>query len=431
MIWESSNTKRFAEALSASCSCTVPREDAVEISELLRSQVASWSQQKAERWADSILPQPLSTKDSGRDVDPTYYWAVTPLSNSFTDDIESSYPDLFTGPAPLRALAHWHSKSLLAISKYTLHVAWADSGLPYREWIGRFLQAPVNNWSSIFSHYPMLLRFLHNTDSNIRAATIEMLCRVEQDRSMLTEGLGSKGCITDVELGLSDPHRGGRSVARIAFENGVSVMYKPKPLRIDRLIQEFASQSTSFGHPGLFPLKTLSCDGYGWMEIAGSNNREMVSPKAIGKAAALFWLLNATDLHSENLVGHGQDLAALDLETLLTAPMSEPKGLPDPSWRTHTLLSTQLAQISYGTSRRPNISGLFPESNVELLSNSLEFFVERDSVQVRRIAADRRSDEQGLRSTNQRYSSHDIVSSFEQAIQSGLPEVQNLSLIHI
>ncbi|QND41111.1 DUF4135 domain-containing protein (plasmid) [Rhizobium leguminosarum bv. viciae] len=79
--------------------------------------------------------------------------------------------------------------------------------------------------------------------------------------------------------------------------------------------------------------------------------------KPLGKVAALFWLLNATDLHVENLVGQAGGYLALDTETILSAPIIEPVDAPDPSWRSNSLLTTQLIQISYGETRRRNISG--------------------------------------------------------------------------
>lgn len=53
--------------------------------------------------------------------------------------------------------------------------------------------------------------------------------------------------ISDIQLGLSDPHNGGKTVARVVFDNGVTVIYKPRGLKqksnIRRFLMTFAKDA--------------------------------------------------------------------------------------------------------------------------------------------------------------------------------------------
>lgn len=424
MIWEDVTSNRCLEVLRQTNGPQVAAADADKIFEALSSAALGWDSRSAKVWATAVKPLSKEAELWGAHSESPYVVAPAAYSEVFRNHLRLYHSDQLVGRSALNTFTCWHRDRILSVSKYALHVSWAESGLPYQKWIERFTSTPASAWSNLFSQFPVLLRLVHTVDSAIRFATEEVFQRLASDRAALFDVFGAGGAITQVSLGMSDPHRGGRTVMRFVFENGCSLIYKPKPLDIDKMIHEFSAQSPVFGRPGLVPVKVLTREGYGWMKDVGPFSRDNVSPKSIGRVAALFWLLNATDLHSENICGSGDGLVALDMETLLTAPLFEPDGAPDLSWRSHSLLTTQLTQISYGSARRPNISGLFPEPALGLLSQSISFDLEGDKVTVRRVAADRRNDDETVKGREPRYQATEIVTAFKTAIDEGRMQVR-------
>lgn len=322
-----------------------------------------------------------------------YESAIAPFVLVLEEELSSRFRHLFWNASGSRVpagLLSWYRDRLLSVARYTLHVAFVASGENYSEWISVFVRAPAVAWSEVFREYPVLMTLLCSADVSARAAITEALARIDADQDLLSERFGVVLPLHSVEAGLSDCHRGGRTVMRLHFSPG-SIIYKPKPLDIDHEIAAFAARTPHKW--GLHELAILPRDGYGWMEDAAPLSRGIARPDAIGRVAALFWLLNATDMHSENIIGQPDGFRALDLETVLAAPILEVPGAPDPSWRAHSLLTTQLLQISHGETRRPNISGLFPDPDLGLLNASIRFEIVGDKVEIRRTPPDRRTDE--------------------------------------
>ena len=350
---------------------------------------------KVEAWIDRLdeIPDAWSSSET-TSTKTAYEGAVAPFVSLALDQIVERHRDLFAAnglPKCGSRVARWYRNRLLSISKYALHIAWVSSGVGYATWIIHFAQAPSTAWKKIFAEFPVLARHLHAVETRTYAALDETLTRFSTDRELFYALVSKMGMLADLEPGLSDPHNGGRTVTRLHFVDGSTIIYKPKPLDIDASIQELARAGDQVGE-GLVPLQIIPRSGFGWMEDAAPLRRAKASPEATGRVAALFWLLNATDLHAENLIGRAEGFLALDLETLFAAPLAEIPGAPDPSWQTHTLLTTQLVQISKGISRRPNISGFFPDNNLGLLAPSIQFKLVGDRVEIVKEAADRRTD---------------------------------------
>ena len=133
-------------------------------------------------------------------------------------------------------------------------------------------------------------------------------------------------------MGLSDPHRGGRAVAILAFGSGESsrkVVYKPKDMEVDLAYQQFLQQIN--GASSLPPLRCLtvvSGEGFGLMEwvehrTCGSEEELGRFYTNAGRLMAVLHLLGCTDCHDENLIACGDQLVLIDTETLLAADWSD------------------------------------------------------------------------------------------------------------
>lgn len=209
------------------------------------------------------------------------------------------------------------------------------SGSPARGQYERFVRHHrADGLRELLSTYPVLGRLVAAvTDLWLRACS-ELLRRLEGDRATLAEtfGIPARAALERVELGAGDPHRGGRSVAILAFGSGnerYEVVYKPKDLRLDAAYQAvLAGLNAASGLPALKTLTIVPRAGYGYMELlrhrpcSGEEELRRFYRNA-GRLTALLHVLGCTDCHHENLIAHGDQLVLIDTETLLEPDLAD------------------------------------------------------------------------------------------------------------
>ena len=147
---------------------------------------------------------------------------------------------------------------------------------------------------------------------------------LENERPIIAAlpGLGRGMKVAKVSAGWSDPHRGGRTVVEVVFEGGRRVFYKPRSLAADRLWQE-GLQHVNGRLP--LPLRSavvLDMGDHGWSEAIAENNRVTEREAEafywrFGAILCLAWLLDAVDLHRENIIISRADPVLVDAECLL------------------------------------------------------------------------------------------------------------------
>ena len=134
----------------------------------------------------------------------------------------------------------------------------------------------------------------------------------------------SLGPIATIQLGLSDRHDHGRTVAILGFQDGRKVVYKPRDCAIDdawrRLLGWLADHAPDIRLHA--PRVVLRAD-YGWVEYIEAVS--CTDAAAVGRfyrrygiLLALATLLRSRDLHAENVVAFGEHPVVIDLETLLS-----------------------------------------------------------------------------------------------------------------
>jgi lantibiotic modifying enzyme len=102
-------------------------------------------------------------------------------------------------------------------------------------------------------------------------AISEMIYRIEKDELCIRTHLNGGrdlGKVIAVRPSLSDPHHRGRSVMILQFESGLHVVYKPKPIGIEKIFNELLQWLNQKGSP--IPLRSfevLDYDSYGWAEF--------------------------------------------------------------------------------------------------------------------------------------------------------------------
>ncbi len=190
----------------------------------------------------------------------------------------------------------------------------------------------ASGYGLLLGEFPVLGRLLAVVCQLWLEGSEEMLRRVADSRAELKSQFAIDPALPleAVQLGLSDPHRGGRAVAILRFSNrlggdGRRVVYKPKDMRVDATFQHLLqSLNTSSELSPLRCLTVLNRDGYGFMEWVEHRPCGTEAELArfygnAGRMLALLFLLGCTDCHHENLIASGDQLLLIDTETLLEA----------------------------------------------------------------------------------------------------------------
>jgi lantibiotic modifying enzyme len=215
----------------------------------------------------------------------------------------------------------------------------------------KFLESePVDRLFSFFKKFPVLAGLWSVSINQWRRYVAEILARAAADDGAIARAFlngTSCGRITGVQIGLSDRHLGGRSVALVEFERG-RVIYKP---RTGTGEAAWASLLSSINENGFRPLlknaRMLRRKGYHWMEHIAAARRPDVAAvrrfyKRLGGLIAAAYLSNAVDCHRENLIAAGEHPVLVDLDAL---------------WHVSSATKTESAsELLYRT-------GFFPDSN--------------------------------------------------------------------
>jgi len=209
------------------------------------------------------------------------------------------------------------------------------TGEPVHEAYDAFVaELLASGYGLVLTEYPVLGRLLAVVTELWLEGSEEMLRRVADSRAVLTThyGIAPKAALQAIQLGLSDPHRGGRAVAILRFGEGDEtrkVVYKPKDMQVDATYQRYL-QALNDASP-LPPLRCLTIvnrDGYGFMEWVEhrpcSDDAELARFYTnAGRTMAVLHLLGCTDCHYENLIASGDQLILIDTETLLEADLRD------------------------------------------------------------------------------------------------------------
>jgi type 2 lantibiotic biosynthesis protein LanM len=177
----------------------------------------------------------------------------------------------------------------------------------------------------LLQEYPVLARQVTLCLDHWAASSLEFLQRLCADWESIRAAFCPEldpGVLMQVEGGVGDKHRDGRSVLLARFSSGFQVVYKPKPLAVDVHFQELLAWLNERGvDPPFRTLKVLDRGGYGWTEFVvaqGCSSSDEVRRfyERQGSYLALLYALEATDFHSENLVAVTEHPMLVDLEAL-------------------------------------------------------------------------------------------------------------------
>ncbi|HEX9945265.1 MAG TPA: type 2 lanthipeptide synthetase LanM family protein [Thermoanaerobaculia bacterium] len=172
---------------------------------------------------------------------------------------------------------------------------------------------------------PVLARQISLAVRQWSEVSLETLGRLAADWADLRETFCAgedPGLLTAIEGESGDRHRGGRCVIMLRFASGFRLAYKPRPMAVDVHFGELLAWLDARGsHPPFRCLRVLDRGRYGWQEHAAPAacaSRQEIERfyERTGGYLALFYALEATDFHSENLIAAGEQPVPIDLESL-------------------------------------------------------------------------------------------------------------------
>jgi type 2 lantibiotic biosynthesis protein LanM len=195
---------------------------------------------------------------------------------------------------------------------------------------------------SLFDRVPVLGRLLATSVDQWVTATA-LLCRrfladAAEFGAMIPDGVpvSPRAAVADVDVDLSDRHRGGQTVAMLALADGRRLVYKPRSVSAEVAVRGVLGRLAQHGLADVDGVVPAGIDHgeYGWAEAVLPE--PCTSPREVedfyrraGAALAVLHVLGVRDVHCENLVAHGARPVVIDLETALTdtAPGQSPSVL--------------------------------------------------------------------------------------------------------
>jgi type 2 lantibiotic biosynthesis protein LanM len=222
--------------------------------------------------------------------------------------------------------------SFSAPAVYTLFSDWRAKGKSFASFVETLGK---EQYASLFDRFPALARCVDTSLRDWIDQTRRLIERLRRDEEVLRPMTGGLR-IQTVGCALSDRHDGARGIL-LHFESGARLVYKPKNMSVEsRLsaINDWLAKHDSRLRFG-FPWMSGNAE-YGWVEFVQEENCE--SEKEVrdyfyraGGWLCLAFLLNATDLHDENLVAAGPNPVLVDTETFFTPEVRPfvPKGAED------------------------------------------------------------------------------------------------------
>lgn len=177
----------------------------------------------------------------------------------------------------------------------------------------------------LLTEYPVLARQLMVGVRNWHVACQELLGRLMEDWEEIAGQLNGGrdlGTLTGIKLGAGDRHRGGRTVAICSFSSGSTIVYKPRSLGTEVRFRDLLGWLNERGAPRPFKLVNIvDRREYGWVEHVPQipcQNRDELQRfyERQGANLALLYMLDATDIHSDNVVACGEHPVIVDLESL-------------------------------------------------------------------------------------------------------------------
>lgn len=175
----------------------------------------------------------------------------------------------------------------------------------------------------LIAKYPFMMEMVFSKTKSYLSGLNEMLFRLERDKQEIENCLCNGKIIKNVvavESWLSDEHNPGRTVARLIFDNGIVVYYKPRSLRPELEYQKLYQWSCEKCNLKYYDRGILDYGTHGWErevknEVCKKESEIWRYYKRLGIHLCLAYLFGISDIHFENIVACGEYPVLIDMET--------------------------------------------------------------------------------------------------------------------
>ena len=180
----------------------------------------------------------------------------------------------------------------------------------------------------LYEEYSELTRLMTIDIDNTLNYIKEIITNTKKEINKLGEYFGKEkyiGKLKNIVLGEGDTHNQGKTVAKLYFNSGICLVYKPRLMDLETKFYEFVSWINNQNISCFQEIKACkvhSIDNGGWMEFIDYAECEKLEEiqhfyQRIGQLLCILYTLNAKDFHYENLIAQFDQPILIDLETLL------------------------------------------------------------------------------------------------------------------
>lgn len=170
--------------------------------------------------------------------------------------------------------------------------------------------------------YPVLARLISEKVKKTTLFILESVRDFHTDYEEIKSEIGiTTKHIQRIEM-LGDTHNNGKNVILYHFDNNQKLVYKPHSLSVDiafqNLLEWFNSKNIN---KKLKTINIIDRHSYGWVEfihheVCKSLEQIHSFYESQGQYLALLYMLNATDIHYENIIANAEHPIIVDLEAL-------------------------------------------------------------------------------------------------------------------
>lgn len=178
---------------------------------------------------------------------------------------------------------------------------------------------------SLLERYPVAARLAVLCIEDWVNAIHELIQRLVDDWSRILAEFGAGvprlGVLQDVTP-MGDVHPHGRCVLLLRFTGGVKLIYKPRPLAAEQLLQDLLKWlDARLKGAHLRTMHIVDQGDYGWMQYAEPQGCQTLAQVLDffwrqGVHLALLYVLGATDCHAENVIASGEHPILVDAECI-------------------------------------------------------------------------------------------------------------------
>lgn len=183
--------------------------------------------------------------------------------------------------------------------------------------------AKKENIINFYNKYPVLCRKLYQINKTQTDYIIALLQNIVKDWPSIMKEFNIKSeKLTSINFGQGDTHQDGKTVAILHFGSNNKIVYKPKNLKVAKLynnIIDFFNKEEKFldlKYANIVVNKDYSYEEFITNTDVKSLNEVSDYYYRYGQIMGICYLLNASDIHFENIISSRDMPHIIDLETL-------------------------------------------------------------------------------------------------------------------